>query len=304
MFHAQADAFRISESIGNCIGHGTACSAAVTPPLPLCGAVLSRFVDPRLEESERVCVCALVLCRHAAIVQFFSQVLCVLALVALFKNASSDSAVLRLLLHSRAIVTIMRTCIEHPALLQIVSVVGDRHPLFSLCTCAHVVCDAYSYSICGHVFCAATHSRSASILINCGAISVLSELLSPALAGRQPDTVLLACTCLQKLASTPTSEDCAVSAAAALLQGSLISALAFHVAPPPISENSKVAKSKPLLSKIESAISQSTAPASVADAALVRASARASVGASPQQENVILTAVAAVSAVVRTWFIW
>jgi hypothetical protein len=50
----QTDAFRISEVIGNCISNGTACSAAALPPLSLCAAALSRFADPRLEESERV----------------------------------------------------------------------------------------------------------------------------------------------------------------------------------------------------------------------------------------------------------
>ena len=50
----QTDAFRISESIGNCIGVGTALSAVAFAPVPLCSAALSRFTNARLEESEKV----------------------------------------------------------------------------------------------------------------------------------------------------------------------------------------------------------------------------------------------------------
>jgi hypothetical protein len=56
------------------------------------------------------------------------QVVCVLALVALFKYSSG--AVLKMLLRSRALVPILHACFEHPSLLYLVSAAGARHKHF------------------------------------------------------------------------------------------------------------------------------------------------------------------------------
>ena len=64
-------------------------------------------------------------------IQRESQVVCVLALVALFKNSSST--ILKMLLRSRALVPVMRACIAYPALLHLVSAAGTCqfcHDLF------------------------------------------------------------------------------------------------------------------------------------------------------------------------------
>jgi hypothetical protein len=139
--------------------------------------------------------------------------------------------------------------------------------------------------------------RHASILINNGAIPVLSSILSPALASKQRDIVHLACKCLLKLASARLPDDCAAAAAAAVLRYPLISTLAVLVAPRfPPTESHKILKSKP--SRFATEKSSATV-----SAAAVPAVSKAPV-VSLEEETVTSIATAAVWAVVRTWFIW
>jgi hypothetical protein len=280
----QADAFRISESIGYGINCGTACSAAASPPLALCRAVVSRFADHRLEESERVrCVRDVKL--HSPF-HNVSQVVCVLALVTLFKNGSSS--ILKMLLRSHALVLIMRACIEHPSLLHVVSAAG-------------AILVEHDVSTLNRLFAAGASSRFASILIHSGAIPVLSSILSPALNGKQLDVVHLACKCLLRLASANLPDKCAASAAVALLKCPLISALAVHMIPqPPPSDSPKISKSK-CLRLVNVAAVQSPAPVTnaAADAAAVKCPS-----ALLQKESAAATATAAAWAVVQSWFIW
>jgi hypothetical protein len=136
-------------------------------------------------------------------------------------------------------------------------------------------------------------ARYASILINNGAISVLANIMSTASSGKQVDVVYLACNCLQKLASARVPDECAASAAVAVLKCALIPTLAALVAPllPP-SESPKIVKSK---SSRFINIGTAKLPASVAGAA-----ADAAVSKAPAASS----ATAAACAVIRTWFSW
>lgn len=140
--------------------------------------------------------------------------------------------------------------------------------------------------------------RVASIFINSGIISLLSCVMSPSLTGKQLDVLLLACKCLEKLASAPLSDECAASAAAAILKCSLIGALAVHVAPLPPFESPRIVKAK---SFSYANVAATANPAFISGAVAASSKQAAS---SPQKASVMSAATAAVWAVIRTWFIW
>ncbi len=120
-----------------------------------------------------------------------------------------------------------------------------------------------------HFFEAGFSGHHASILINSGAIHVLSSILSLHLNGKQQDIVHLACKCLLKLASARLSDESAASAAASILKCPLMHALAVLVAPPLPPPSPKFVKSK-----------------------------------SSQSESITSVATAAVCSIVQSCFIW
>ena len=210
--------------------------------------------------------------------------MCVLALVSLFQNCSK--AAFKLLLRSRALVPMLRACIEHPKLLHLVSAAGALQ----------------FYTFLSHYnsfFKAGFSGRVASIFINNGLIPVLASIMSPSTIGKQLDTVHVACNCLENFASAPLPDKCAAAAAAAILKCSLINTLAVHVAPLPHSESPRIVKSK---SSVLTSAASASSSASITGAAGAAASTKADV--SVQKESVVSAAAAAVWAVTRNWFIW
>ena len=101
---------------------------------PLCSRTLS-FRRPTSRRKRAGAPRSLI---DVTVTQHLSQVVCVLAVIALFKNASG--AILQILLRSHALAPIMRACVEYPMLLHVVSCAGafqcsdlsyklTRHPL-------------------------------------------------------------------------------------------------------------------------------------------------------------------------------
>ncbi len=147
-----------------------------------------------------------------------------------------------------------------------------------------------------HFFEAGFSGHHASILINSGAIPVLSSILSLHLNGKQQDVVRLACKCLLKLASARLSDECAASAAESVLKCPLMHALAVLVAPPLPPPSPKFVKSKS--SRFINA--EGNEPSASAAAAIVSKAAADSL----QAESITLVATAAVCSIVQNWFIW
>ena len=156
---------------------------------------------------------------------------------------------------------------------------------------------ATTFSNLTRLFEAGFSARYASIFIDNGAISVLANILSTASCGKQVDVICLACNCLLKLASARVPDECAASAAVAVLKCTLIPTLAAHVAPllPPY-ESPKIVKSK---SSRFINIGAAKLSASVSDAVSTVSKAPAA-----SLHKAFSTATAAVSAVIRAWFSW